>query len=206
MSLPVAEWRTVIAEVLEGAIGSTRTLTAAKYLRGVFEGQPEQAQKALAIQTTAGRHRFDVRVRRVASHSATYGQHHSGRILAVDVEILVTSALATVAQRTQRETDVALVLADCELAVEALGYPGNLRVTDAGAPTYILGACMRGGEGASAPRILPGKQDWERQLMTTVIAGQLLVAPLTTVTGGIVQDGTNYQIVQDGTGSAVIRA
>lgn len=176
MSLPTAAIRTAVAELLEGSIGTTRTVDSGTFLRGVFEGMPPAAAKALALQTSTARHRFDVRLRLVRNDASTsVAKRGSRRIVDVGVEVLVTSNLSTSAQATQRAADLATILEDCETAAAALAYPANLALTSAGEHTRIIGGALRGEAGEATPRVEQTQQNWDTQLARTVIRGHALV-------------------------------
>ncbi len=170
MSYPAAAIRTAVAECMEGTIGSVRTVPPGTFARGVFPGQPLAAQKALAIQTSTARHRFDVRLGPLRNHASTPVSALSNyRIGEIDITITVTSNVATSAQATQRDTDLALIASDCDTAVQALSKPHNLDETSAAVDTNIIGGCLLGPDNASTPAIQAGDENWDSQLVTTVI-------------------------------------
>ena len=178
MSLASTPIRTAIAELLEGSLGSIRTVTATKFLRGVFDGQPEQATAALTAQTSTARHRFDVELGAFRTHSASPVSALSNyRIAECDVTIRVKTKLATANQTTQRATDIAAILDDCDLAAQALGRPGNLTQTAGATATNLIGGCLVGPDGSGTPRIERTDQEWSGPtgMATTLIVGRALV-------------------------------
>lgn len=178
MSLASTPIRTAIAELLEGSIGSVRTVTAAKFKRGVWAGQPEEASAALAVQTSTGRHWFDVELGAFgASPSSPLSSNSNYRIVECPVTIRVRSKLATAAQASQRATDIAAILDDCDLAAQALGRPNNLLQTAGAVATNLIGGCLAGPDGTGQPRIDQTAQDWSGPtgVATTLIVGRAIV-------------------------------
>ncbi len=175
MSYPAAAIRTAIAELLTGTIGSVRTVAALKMAAGVFDGQPMQTQRALGIQTTVARHRFDVQVGQLRNNPSTpLSNRSSFRISDLDITILVTSAVSPVSMRTQRETDLALIATDMETACQALAKPGNLTQTNAAVATNLLGGCLYGPGALSTPTVERAIERWDNneQLVRTVITAR----------------------------------
>ncbi len=171
MTYPAAAIRTAVAELLEGTIGSVRTVPAGTFLRGVFPGQPMQSQRAKAIQTSTARHYFDVRLGPLRNNPSTpVGRIGTYELNDLDITITVTSKIAPVNMLTQRDTDLALIASDCKLAVKTLSYPHNLTATDAGVATSIVGGCLLGPEGSTSPTIAAGDERTSpEQLVVTVI-------------------------------------
>lgn len=161
---------------MEGSIGSTRTVTSGKFLRGVWEGSPDQTVKALAVQTSTARHRFDVELGQLRNHQATsVGTIGNRRIAEVDVNVRVVSNVSTVVQATQRATDLATIASDLEVAVMALSYRENLAVTSTTVTTHIIGGCLLGPNGMSIPVVERAEEDWEKQLVTSYIRGRAIL-------------------------------
>ena len=181
MSLASTPIRTAIAELLEGSIGSIRTLPASpsqKFLRGTFEGQPEQATAAFLLQVAAARHRFDVELGAFnASPSSPLSSNSNYRLVECPVTIRVKTKLATPAQASQRATDIAAILDDCDLAAQAMGRPNNLLQTAGAVATNLIGGCLVGPEGTGQPRIDASVQDWTAPhgMATTTIVGRAIV-------------------------------
>lgn len=176
MTWAPAAIRTAVAECLTGTIGSTRTVTSGKFASGVWDGQPEQTAKALAVQTSTARHRFDVELGALRNHAATsIATIGNRRIAEVDVDVRVTSNVATVAQATQRATDLATIAADLEMAVMALSYPSNLTQTSTSVATGIIGGCLLGPSGASIPIIERLSENWGAQLVLSYIRARAIL-------------------------------
>ena len=168
--------RTAIAECCEGAIGSFRPVTAAKFLRGTFAGQTPEASRALELQTSTARHRFDVQIGALEDNASTpISSIGSRRIAQCAITIRVTSKLTTQNQADQRATDIEAILDDCEMAARALARPGNLYQTAAAESTGIIGGCLRGGTGKAWPRVVPVSQDWHAQTAITHIEGEAVI-------------------------------
>ena len=178
MSLASTPIRTAIAELLEGSIGSIRTVTAAKFLRGTFEGQPEQATSAYLLQVASARHRFDVELGAFsASPSSPLSSNANYRLVECPVTIRVKTKLATPNQGSVRATDIATILDDCDLAAQAMGRPNNLLQTAGAVATNLIGGCLVGPEGTGQPRIDASVQDWTAPhgMATTTIVGRAIV-------------------------------
>ncbi len=178
MSYPSAAVRTVVAELLEGTIGSGRTVPAGTFARGVFDGQAVQAQRAKSLQTSTARHWFDVECGALRNHPSTpISNLGSLRICTLDIVIRVTSKASTQAQGDQRATDLALIMSDCEQAAMALATPNNLLATAAAVDTGIISGFLRGPDGLGIPTVEKSAQVWDRNAntVTTLITAQAIL-------------------------------
>ena len=177
MAINAANIRTSIIELLEGDIGSIRTLTAAEFKFGVFEGQSVTAQQAKTLDTSTGVHWFDVQLGSLTRHPAsTHSALHSRRIARLDVTIPVWTRLSSTVQETQRKSDLANIESDLDDAVQALHYPDNLQQTAAAGATNIISGLLLGpGEQAGPPEWSLVELDWEDQLARHVIRGSALL-------------------------------
>ena len=182
MSYPVAAIRQAIREVLEGTTGSVRTVTAGKFLSGVFEGQTDLQQRSRALRKTADPenpewvHRFDVRLGRMTNHESTpvaaIGNH---RIVSLPVTISVTTHTQARILDDRRDEVLALINSDLDTAVQALTWPGNLTQTFAAVATNIVSGLMLGPEGNGYPSLEVTEEDWEKSLIRSLLGGSVLL-------------------------------
>lgn len=178
MSWPAAAIRTAIAECLEGSIGSTFTLDTDVFARGVFAGQPEATVRALAIQTSTARCRFDVEVGELRDHGANgLSVRHARRIAECDVTISVVAKLATPAQADQRDTDIDEIVSAMDDAVLALTYRDNLAATSAAVSTNMVAGALFGPGESTTPEIVVDAEDWDAQLYRARIVARAIVLP-----------------------------
>ncbi len=175
MSYASAAIRTSIKELLQGSIGTTRTVSSGKFRYGVFEGQPLGAQQAKAINTSYTS-RFDIKLRQMVDHGATpMSIKSSFSVARFSIEIPIVTTLRSTAQETERDTDLALVASDCDVAIQALCYPGNLTQTSAAVATGIVSGLMVGPEGTGRPHWESVEEDWENHLLRSRISGSVSV-------------------------------
>ena len=153
--------RTTCIELLEGTIGTTRTVTAAKFKHGAFRGQPDQALIAKTIQTTTGRHWFDVVIGKLMNHPSTsVSATGNRRIGIIDVRFDLWTHLSTTAQESQRKTDLAAIESDADMAIQAMHFPDNVKQTSAAVVTNIVSGMLFGPGGNGAPVWQEDEQDW----------------------------------------------
>ncbi len=160
--------RKAIAGVLEGRQGS-RGVTAGVFTSGVFDGQPTGAQQALSL---SGPHRFDVRIGNRRSNGATFvssiGSHS---LVDYDVTIEVTTRTATTAELCKRDDVLHAIESDCDDAIQALTFPGNLFFDEDGNATGIASGLLQSPTKFGAPAHRITSQDWEAQLIKSEIVG-----------------------------------
>jgi hypothetical protein len=179
MEYAAAAIRNVIAEVLEGRVGTTRTVSRDPqvFLRGVFDGQGDAATKAKAAQTSAARHRFDVQLGSMRNHDATpVSATSSNRIVTIPVRIDVTTSSATKVQESKRDDLLDSIASDCDDAIQALAFPGNLATTEGSVSTNIIAGMLLGDGAVGAPRWEMGAVDWTRNLARSRITGAVIVS------------------------------
>lgn len=176
MSYPIAAIRTAVAECMEGTIGSAYVAPAGVFARGVFAGQPPAAAKAIALQTSTARCRFDVEAGPFRDHPATaQSVRPSRRIGVCDLTIRVVAKLATPAQLTQRDADIAEIVSALDDAVRALTYAGNVAATSAAVSTGIVGGAINAPDGGHTPEIVIDDEDWDGQLFNARILASAIV-------------------------------
>lgn len=176
MAYPAKAIREVIANVLEGTVGTTRTVEEGKFLRGVFDGQNVRAQKALASQKQDADHRFDVSVSPLRSHSASaVSAISSRRIDTLAVVVTVTTSTKTRVEAEARDDVLANIASDCDDAIQALSYPGNLASTLGGVATNVVSGLMLGENGTGHPSWQLVNVDWTRNQARSQIVGSVVV-------------------------------
>jgi hypothetical protein len=182
VSYSAAAIRAAIKDVLEGAIGSVRTMVDGQMLSGVFEGQADQARKAKSLHSAT--HRFDVRIGRLAQHEASpVSAIGSYRLARADIFVDVTTKTATQVQEDARDDVLASVLSDCEQAAQALSYPANVEQSAALEATGIVSGMLTGPGGEGSPVVEEPQQDWEKQeIRTRISAGCVLRIEQNTLT------------------------
>lgn len=161
--------RTAIAEVLEAALTAT-------FKRGVFPGQPLQAQQSMSMQDTVGVHWFDVQIADEEPHaSSPVSARDPRRVLQLSITIPVTSHVATTAQDAERALKLSAIASDCDDAAQALSEPGALDETDDGDATGIVSGLMFGPGRSGTPTWRLVQEDWGAQLVRSAIVGSLIV-------------------------------
>lgn len=161
--------RTVIREVVEGALAAT-------FKYGAFAGQPIEAQKAMAVQTAIGTHRFDVEIGEEAAHaSSPISARDPRKVLRVDVTIPIISHVATPAQEADRALILNAIASDADDAVQALSLPGALNETESAEATWIVSGMMRGPGFSGSPTWRVTAEDWGNQLIRSAISGSIVV-------------------------------
>ncbi len=165
-----------MTELLEGDIGTTRTVTAAKFKYGVHDGMNALAQKGTAVQTATGRHWFDVELGALSNHSdGPVSANSNYRLGVVEVTIPIVSAVRSTAEATQRSTDLETIASDCDDAIQALHYRDNLKQTSAAAATNIISGIMLGPGGQGAPQWSVVEENWDGGLVRSEITGSVIV-------------------------------
>lgn len=176
MAIESTAIRLAVKELLEGDIGSVRTMAATVMQYGVFEGQPTRAQIAKTLQTAVGDYWFDVELSRIADHPATpVSAKGNRRIVRVRIDVPIWSTLKTTAQESDRDTSMGDMPEEIEDAIQALHYPGNLTQTNAGDPTNIVSGMLLGPGGLGAPEWEITEVDWENHLLRSRISGECVV-------------------------------
>lgn len=166
--------RQAIIDLLQGDMGTTAKLTAGLFKYGVFKGQPEQAQQANALQTSTGRHWFDVQIGALTTNeSSPMSGQSNRRVCNVPIRIDITTHVATTAQGNQRKADLAAIEQDCGRAIRALHFPGNLTTDDNGGATGIVSGLLLGAGGC--PVWEKGEEDWPKSLVHSRIEANAIV-------------------------------
>lgn len=172
--IPAAAIRAAITDVLEGSIGSVRTMLDGQMLSGVFEGQADGARKAKTLHSAE--HRFDVRIGRGRQHEASpVGAIGSYSLKVYDIFVDVTTKTATQIQEDARDEVLATVVADVEQAAEALSFPANVEQSAALEATGIVSGMLLGPGGDGEPECGEPQQDWDKQEIRTRISASAII-------------------------------
>lgn len=167
--------RAAIRELLEGEIGSVRTLPQWVFKYGTFIGQPDDAMKAFALDHRY-KHRFDVSFAPLQRHGATPLSHKSSvRIDRLDVTIDIVTTLRSTVDEDARNAQRELIEQNAELALQALMYPGNLEMDSKGRATGLVSGFLQGRNGDAHPSWEVVSEDWTLQLHRSRILGSAVV-------------------------------
>ena len=165
-----------IRSLLEGAIGAVRVTTPGMFVYGTFDGQAAAATRARALDVTAV-HRFDVKLGAHRMHGATpISAKSSTKISTVPVTIDVTTKFKAATLQTDRDAQRALAADDCQLALQALEYPGNLSQDASANPTGIVSGMLMGDDGKGHPAWEVVEEDWKQLYLRSRISGTVVVA------------------------------
>lgn len=161
-----------IRECIEGQIGTTRTVEQGKFKYAEFIGHPIERQQRLASEITFGGAWFDlefVGIRDAESRPISRDSNLGHKDVTVRIEFIrYVLHRSTIDSGISRDS-VLDFICDLHDVEQALGKPGNLSTTTAGAATDMADGCV----GIEAPAIQSIQRDWERHLLRsemTVVA------------------------------------
>jgi len=165
-----------IIELMQGSLGSVRKLPPMLFGYGVFDGQPNAAQQARAMDSRY-RHQFDVQLSSTRPHKATpFSNKANYRIDARVITLRVVTSLSVTSDEMARLEQRERVEQACSDAISALSYPGNLLFTVSGQATRIASGLLCGAEdGSGVPRYELVNEDWKKQLHISRITGVAIV-------------------------------
>lgn len=165
-----------VEDLLEGTLGTTRTVGTTVFGFGTFEGLAMSAQQARTIQTATRRHRFDVRVLDIVPHKSTpISIKSSHRNVRVSIWIDIATTLKSVAQESDRKSQRAAIANDADTALQALTYPGNLTLDGSGNATNIISGMLMGPDGAGLPTWSVISEDWKTHMLKSSIKASAVV-------------------------------
>jgi len=165
-----------VIALLEGVTGIVRRVPPDMFKFGAFEGQPEAALKAFAVDTRYA-HRFDVILGDWDAHGSTplsnTGPYRNTRLpITIDIWTALRSTSQAEARRAQRE----LIQADANTAVQALMYRNNLNTDANGTETGIISGLLMGPDASGLhPKWSTVNEDWIAQIHRSQIVGTALV-------------------------------
>lgn len=180
MAINAASIRIAITELLEGTIGTTRTVTSGVFTSGVHRTQPTLAQQSKAL--IAAQQVFDVELGPQLVHEASPMQMAGDRIEALEVLINVWRHLPEDIEsdpggaytESYRLTAKSAMAAALDTACLALSWPGNLAQTAAAASTGIVSGRMEG-LSSSRPERSAVRENRDTKLFEAEITGQVLL-------------------------------
>jgi hypothetical protein len=176
MAFSSANIQTAIIELLEGTIGSIRTITAARLKYGVFNGQPDAAKQARLLQETTGAYWFDIEFDAHERHAGTpLSIRDSTAILKQDITIRIYKHLDSSVQESNRRADNAAIQTLMDDVVQVITFPSNLTQTAAAGATGIISGLLTGPGGAGHPRMTAPTFDWVNQILEGSVQAAALI-------------------------------
>lgn len=150
-----------VREVATGAKGYGRVVPVDRIEEGVFEGLPDSSAALRSLVRTA----VDVRMPRTVRTGAVGPQTANREVLAVELDLRLTHAVMHEVDEDGRHEVRAAAAEDAVLIRRALGVPGQLTTTLAGAPTGIVSGLLLERE--------PGweivREDWTVRILASVV-------------------------------------
>lgn len=161
MTLAMAPIRTAIREVLEGSLGSVRTVPAGTVARGAQQGRSVTSRQAQSLVTP----RYDVRIESLSPHPSTpVGAIGSHRLDDATVTIEFAYKLSSTILDDQRDELRDQVMDDLDVCWQALARPGNLTQTSAAVATNIISGLLHS---PSSIEVLD--ENWDEKILTAQI-------------------------------------
>ena len=161
MALNLTPVTTAIEELLEGTIGTTRTVTSNTFKKGAHSGREPGAQKALAMVNT----RYEIRFPSGRQHEASAISHNANsRLEELDIEVVLRYRFSAEIREDARSTVINSVHNDRDTALQALLYPGNLTETQASVATNLLNGMLLG------PYSFELEEDWDDMMAVLTLS------------------------------------
>lgn len=172
--------RGAIKAVMEGRQGVVRTCPDGMFKYGAFDGQPDTATQALAVDIRF-HHRFDIVLGPIRRHESTpVSTQSSMRMSRLMIQIPIWTTLATTVQTEARDAQRTLVAADASTAMEALTRPNALTVDNLNVATGIVSGLLSG-DGDAYPSWEIVAEDWDKGLLKSrILATAIVVIPQAT--------------------------
>lgn len=166
MALNLTPIRTAVEELLEGTIGTTRTVTADKFRKGGHEGRSTLARQALALVKP----RYTTLFRRLEQHESTQlSAKGSSRLVDLSVLVRFQYKLGSEVREGARTTVLDTVMNDGDVAWQALAFPGNLTETNASVATAIVSGML------DVQSFEITEEDWDAQLVVAELTANAIV-------------------------------
>jgi hypothetical protein len=164
--LELAPIQAAIAQVLTGALGSTRTVDVGTFARGGEEGDNVSRRQAQSLVMP----RFSVQFTGFSPHGATPVSNTSPyRLDTLPVLIRFTYKLGHTVLEQERDAVNAAVMQDGDIALQALRYRANLRATVADGKTQIVSGCLSG------PYTFEVNQDWQNHMIVAELRSSVIL-------------------------------
>ena len=133
MSIASTAIITAIEELIEGSLGSIRTVAASSFGPGHTPWYGQVVSEP----------RYDIQIINTLPHPASPVSAISDRrIDTLVIQIDLRHQLKSRIQESERSATRATVLGAVDEVVQALHYPGNLTETSTGSPTYIISGML----------------------------------------------------------------
>lgn len=159
MTISMTNIVTAVEELIEGTIGSVRTISAGDFQADTYyQGQDDDA-KAVA---TLVKKSFDVVPNGQERTDATLSERHSLVIIRVFIRLLVAYRTNAQVVAAQRKAVRNLAHEDAESIRQALSYPGNLTQTSGAAATNLISGLLQKDGPLQVVR-----EDWDANLYET---------------------------------------
>lgn len=191
MALPAAAIRAVISDALKGFVGENRRMPPHVFVRARFSTRTlEQKQLIANSLASPTRHAFDIVLTPVVDNAATsISSSSSSRIANIAVQIFILTPTPKGACECEvgfgkpqdngiteaQDAAIDSEISDLDDAVQALSYPGNLTVTEAGRVTHIVSGMLLGPNGTGVPEYRITNQDWESMFIESRILARAIV-------------------------------
>jgi len=159
--IEVARIRTAIDELLVGTIGTTRKVTAGTVSQG-----HERAWEGLSLIGP----RYDLFFGALVNHPSTpLSALANYRVVNLPVTITLYFHFPSAATEDNRNTVRANIYSVCDMIIQALGMPNNLRQTSAALATGIVSGMLTNLQ-TTTPR-----EDWDKQIAIVDVTGTAIV-------------------------------
>lgn len=158
MSVQMTRLLTAIEELLEGTIGSVRTVTSGDFMNTVYSGQDDEAKAVQALVKKS----FDVAPLTLERSPATLTERSSLVLIEARLRVSVAYRLDSEVVKSRRKAVRAEAADDAETIRQALSYPGNLTQTNAGEDTNLVSGMLLEDGPYQVTR-----EDWDANLMET---------------------------------------
>ena len=166
--------RRAVRDLLEGKTGVVRRVPVDAFGYASFDGQSETTQEA-RIVIEGKRSVFDVQIKGYKNHAATpITIKASHRTVVADIQIPTWTLLRKYDQAFIRDQQRAEIEHDCDTAIQALCYPGNL-TTSCDESTNIVSGMLHGPDGYGAPTWSVIEEDWPTHRLRGVIEALAII-------------------------------
>jgi hypothetical protein len=153
--------QTALSELLAGTIGNTRVITA-----GTISAATEGALPGLTLSSTTA----DVIFGAITQNAQNPFQINGNfRIVDLPIDIELTKHLGSEIEFTARNTVRTDLIALADTVLQAISYPGNLRLTSVGDDTGIIGGAL------VRTQISAFAEDWQRHTISATVSGVAIV-------------------------------
>lgn len=165
--------RDALKGVIEGTLGSVRTVPRGRFRYGAFDGAPDAANHAQALTSE---HRYDVKIDNMRGNGSTpVSNMGPSKHARVDVTIDIWTRLGATVVDDERDAQRAKISSNAELAIQALTRAGNLTVDATGLPTGIVSGLLTGADNSPLPTHETVLEDWTKHMHHSRIRAAAIV-------------------------------